>query len=363
MSTQNDGITQAPRATKTRGKAAAAAHGDHAQAHAAHGHDHEHAGHGEHGHECGEACGHDHHHAHPMPEAGGIYLVSPSSAVQDPATVELACQRLAADGFQTRVDRGALLTHQRFAGTDKQRVAGLERAIKQKHPIVMATRGGYGLSRILPAIDWKAMADSGKRFVGFSDFTAFNLALLAQTGAVSYSGASAVADFGGAEPDELTPLLFGEIMRGELEILSFETRDADSVDARGVLWGGNLAVLCSLLGTPYFPKTRGILFLEEVGEHPYRVERMLAQLAQAGVLDKQKAIVLGHFSNYRLAPHDAGFDMPEVVKWLRRTVKVPVVTGLPYGHIPTKATLPVGQKVGIATERGMAHLVIDEHVH
>ncbi len=373
MSTQRDGkTTQAPRAAKTRGKAAVA-QGDHAQAHAEHGHDHghaahdgnghDHAGHGEHGDACDEACGHDHHHAHPMPEAGGIYLVSPSSAVQDPAAVELACQRLAAHGFQTRVDRGALLTHQRFAGTDKQRVAGLERAIRQKHPIVMATRGGYGLSRILPAIDWKAMADSGKRFVGFSDFTAFNLALLAQTGAVSYSGATAVADFGGAEPDELTPLLFGEVMRGELEILSFETRDADPVDARGILWGGNLAVLCSLLGTPYCPKTRGILFLEEVGEHPYRVERMLAQLAQAGVLDKQKAIVLGHFSNYRLAPHDAGFDMPEVLKWLRRTVKVPVVTGLPYGHVPTKATLPVGQKVGIATERGMAHLVIDEHTH
>lgn len=336
------------------------------------------AKHGQPGHLCGDECehiddphahdddshAHDHeHHVHPRPPAGGIYLISPSSAVQNPDAIDVACERLKAEGFKVGVDRAALAVHQRFAGTDKQRLAGLERAIKQKHPIVMATRGGYGLSRLLPLIDWKAVADSGKRFVGLSDFTAFNLALLAQTGTVSYTGPCGAADFGASKPDELTVALFGEMMRGELEILSFETKDADPVDARGVLWGGNLAMVASLIGTPYLPKVKkGILFLEDVGEHPYRVERMLAQLWQAGVLEKQQAIVLGHFSDYRLAPHDAGYDMHEVIKWLRATVKVPVVTGLPYGHVRTKATLPIGQKVGIATEKGMAHLVIDEHM-
>ena len=324
-----------------------------------------------HGPECGADCGHDHHdhdhdhgHAQPRPGARGIYLISPSSAVRDPATVALARERLQAQGFKTALDRTALARHQRFAGTDAQRLASLARAVKQKLPIVMATRGGYGLGRLLHAIDWKAMADSGKRFVGMSDFTAFNLALLAQTGAVSYSGATAVADFGGRKVDDLTEALFGEIMRGELEILSFETQDADPVDCRGILWGGNLAMVASLLGTPYMPKVRGgILFLEDVAEHPYRVERMLIQLWQAGVLQRQKAILLGRFSDYRLAPHDQGYDLPAVVDWLRKTVKVPIVTGLPYGHVPTKATLPVGQKVGLATEPGMAHLVIDEHTH
>ncbi|MVW73094.1 LD-carboxypeptidase [Bordetella sp. 15P40C-2] len=322
------------------------------------------AAHGHAGHDCAEGCDHEHHHHHARPEAGGIYLISPSSAVRDPATVALACERLEQEGFKTKVDRAALAVNQRFAGTEKQRLAGIERALKQKYPIVMATRGGYGLSRLLPLIDWRAVADSGKRFVGLSDFTAFNLALLAQTGAVSYSGPTAVADFGGKKVDDLTAALFGELMRGELEILSFETSDADPVDARGVLWGGNLATMMSLLGTPYMPKIRGgILFLEDVAEHPYRVERMLAQLWQAGILQKQKAIVFGHFTEYRLAPHDAGYDMPAVIKWLRSVVKVPVITGLPYGHIRSKATLPIGKKVGIATEAGMVHLVIDEHEH
>lgn len=322
----------------------------------------EHPAHGHEGHVCVDDCGHDH--AHQAKASSGIYLISPSSAVRDPQTVALAQERLTQEGFKTAVDRAALAVHQRFAGTEKQRLAGLNRAIAQKHPIVMATRGGYGLSRLLPQIDWRAMADSGKRFVGLSDFTAFNLALLAQTGAVSYTGATAVADFGGKTVDDLTAALFGELMRGELEILSFETRDADRVDARGVLWGGNLATMMSLMGTPYMPKVRGgILFIEDVAEHPFRVERMLAQLLQAGVLQRQKAIVFGYFTEYRLAQHDAGYDMPAVVKWLRSVVKVPVITGLPYGHIRSKATLPIGQKVGIATEAGMAHLVIDEHSH
>ncbi|OWT65625.1 LD-carboxypeptidase [Candidimonas nitroreducens] len=307
---------------------------------------------------------HSGHHHHHHRAASGIYLISPSGAVADPSSLERAAGRLASLGFKTVIDRAALAVHERFAGTDKQRLAAIARSLKQKQPIVMATRGGYGLSRLLPAIDWQAVADSGKVFIGQSDFTAFSLALLARTGACSYAGPTAVFDFGGKSMDDLTADLFAEAMRGELEILSFESPDADAVDARGILWGGNLAMVVSLLGTPYMPRIRGgVLFLEDVGEHPFRVERMLAQLWQAGVLGRQKAIVLGGFSDYRLAPHDNGYDMPSVLRWLRATVKVPVLTGLPYGHVKVKATLPVGRKVGIATEDGMAYLVLDEHEH
>ena len=113
---------------------------------------------------------------------------------------------------------------------------------------------------------------------------------------------------------------------------------------------------------PYMSKIRGgILFLEDVAEHLYRIERMLAQLWQAGILQRQKVTILGRFTEYCLAPHDGGYDMHEVIAWLRRTVKVPVITGLPYGHVATKATLPIEQKAGLATESGMAHLVLDEH--
>lgn len=315
---------------------------------------------------------HDHHHHHHehgechcgQQDSSGIYLFSPSGQILEPKRLELASQRLNQLGFAVDIDPDALAVHERFAGTDAQRLAAVQRTLQQPQPIVMATRGGYGLSRILGQIDWRAVADSGKRFVGMSDFTAFNLALLAQTGAISYTGPTAIADFGGDETDELTTELFGELMRGELELFSFESEDSDAVDGHGVLWGGNLALVCSLLGTPYFPNIDGgILFLEDVGEAPYRVERMLTQLWHAGVLKRQMAVVLGRFTAYKTGASDNGFDMDSVVRWLRETVKVPVVTGLPYGHVDVKVSLPVGKEVGLATEDGMAYLVLDEHEH
>ncbi|MCH1878315.1 LD-carboxypeptidase [Alcaligenes ammonioxydans] len=312
---------------------------------------------------------HHHHHEHGQcqcgqPDSSGIYLFSPSGHLMEPQRLELASQRLKQQGFAVDIDPDALAVHERFAGTDAQRLAAVQRSLQQPQPIVMATRGGYGLSRILGQIDWRAVADSGKRFVGMSDFTAFNLALLAQTGAISYTGPTAIADFGGEETDELTTELFGELMRGELELFSFESEDSDAVDGHGVLWGGNLALVCSLLGTPYFPQVDGgILFLEDVGEAPYRVERMLTQLWHAGVLNRQMAVVLGRFTAYKTGASDNGFEMESVVRWLRETVKVPVVTGLPYGHVEVKVSLPIGQEVGLATEDGMAYLVLDEHEH
>lgn len=299
-----------------------------------------------------------------VPDARGIYIFSPSSAIADPAALERATTQLESMGFKVAVDRTVLAQHQRFAGTDTQRLAAFSRAIKQKLPIVMASRGGYGVTRLLPHLDWKAIADSGKRFVGQSDFTAFNLALLAKTGMVSYAGPTACFDFGAKKPEILTTEIFGESMRGELEILSFETQDADAVDCRGVLWGGNLAMITALIGTEFMPKIKGgILFVEDVGEHPYRIERMLSQLAQAGILGKQKALLLGSFTEYKLAEHDQGYDLKSVIAYIRKTVGIPVITGLPYGHTAMKATLPIGAKIGLATEKGIAHLVLDEHEH
>lgn len=309
-----------------------------------------------------------HHHSHGSDSpcsghsAQGIYIISSSSAIEDPIQLTLAQKNLQNLGWQVAIDDTVLAIYQRFAGTDEQRLAAIDRALKQPHQVVLSSRGGYGLSRLLPAIDWHAVADSGKTFVGHSDFTAFNLALLAQTGAISYAGPCAAFDFGVENPDELTVDLFHEILTGQLEILSFESEGSDAVDARGVLWGGNLAMLCSLLGTPYFPHINdGILFIEDVGEHPYRIERYLMQLWQAGILAKQQAILLGNFTGYTLTERDNGFDLSAVVQWLRQTVKVPVILNLPYGHVPLKATLPVGKKVGVACEDQMAYLVIDEH--
>jgi muramoyltetrapeptide carboxypeptidase len=123
---------------------------------------------------------------------------------------------------------------------------------------------------------------------------------------------------------------------------------------RGRLWGGNLSMLLSLLGTPHWPAARlikgGVLFLEDVNEHPYRIERGLLQLHQAGVLAAQKAVVLGQFSAWKPTPLDRGFNMKTVVAHLRSVLSVPVLTGLPFGHMPTKVTLPVGRTVQLLVQ-------------
>jgi muramoyltetrapeptide carboxypeptidase len=118
-----------------------------------------------------------------------------------------------------------------------------------------------------------------------------------------------------------------------------------------VLWGGNLTVLTSLVGTPYFPDIKdGILFLEDVAEHPYRIERMLTQLLYTGVLKRQKAVLLGQFTEFKLLAHDRGFKLQSVIDWLRAQIEVPVLTNLPYGHVATKVILPVGAKLDLMVE-------------
>jgi muramoyltetrapeptide carboxypeptidase len=152
--------------------------------------------------------------------------------------------------------------------------------------------------------------------------------------------------------DEITEACFLEAMHGELEAVGFRTEAGfDGLGVRGVLWGGNLCMVSSLLATPHLPRIRGgVLFLEDVNEHPYRVERSLLQLLQAGVIDAQKAVVLGAFSDWRRSPHDRGYDLKTVVRHLRSLTRTPILTGLPFGHVPTKVTLPVGARVTLLVQ-------------
>jgi len=286
-----------------------------------------------------------------------IYIYSPSSAVRDKAAFRRGIQRLRALGHEVEVDADALTSSQRFAGNDATRIAAISRAASSGADVALISRGGYGLTRLLPALPYTQISkaiDQGMQFVGLSDFTAFQLAVLAKTGAITWQGPALGEDFGSVEPpDEIMQACFDDLLLEQGEgagwRLSKDQSDLELNILNAKLWGGNLSVLVSMLGTPYFPKIKGgILFLEDVGEHPYRIERMLTQLLHSGVLAQQKAIVLGQFTNYKLVPHDKGFKLSSVVAWLRSQVKVPVFTELPLGHVATKVLLPVGAKVDLA---------------
>jgi len=295
-----------------------------------------------------------------------IYIFSPSSAVRDKAAFKRGVKRLKALGHQVEIDADALSSSMRFAGSDESRLAAISRASASGADIAMISRGGYGLTRILTQLPYKAIAkaiDKGTQFVGLSDFTSFQLAVYAKTQRITWQGPALGEDFGPeGEPDDIMSACFEDLCLEQGEGTGWRLSKDDiskSVKVNNaVLWGGNLAVLTSILGTPYFPNIKGgVLFLEDVGEHPYKVERMLTQLFNAGVLSRQKAIVFGQFTNYKLVPHDKGFKMKTVIDRLRTQLKIPVLTGLPFGHVPTKVLLPVGAKVDLAVDDRDAFLV------
>ncbi|MCL1961601.1 MAG: LD-carboxypeptidase [Desulfovibrionaceae bacterium] len=308
-----------------------------------------------------------------------IYVYSPSGAVRDRAAFARAVKRLQALGHEVELDADALASWQRFAGDDATRLTAISRAAASGADVALTTRGGYGLTRLLPALPYKAIAraaERGTKFIGFSDFTALQLALLARGGGVTWAGPALLEGFGapGASgPDEIMLACFEDVANGSAEGTGWRLPASDiaalahrrdwHLARHAPLWGGNLTMVASLLGTPWWPALDGgVLFLEDVGEHPYRIERMLAQLLHAGVLARQKAVVLGQFSGYELTPHDRGYSMAKVIEWLRSQIKPPVLTGLPFGHAPTKVLLPVGAKVDLLIE-GREALVLWGHSH
>lgn len=285
-----------------------------------------------------------------------IGFVAPSAYMTDPATVDRAAQFFASRGWRVQAGDTCFAKHERFAGPDDLRASELQRFCTDPTiDVVVAARGGYGLSRILDRLDFEAIKRANRTIVGYSDFTAFNLAYLALAGGVSFQGPSA-GDFGSVSPDPFTIENFFAAIDGAEHALEFEA-DGPSCEVRGTLWGGNLALLTALVGTKYMPKVRGgILFIEDVNEPAYRIERMLYQLLQAGLLEKQKAIVIGDFDPVTPMPNDNGFVVASVLKQLRGVVEPPIVSGLPFGHIVSKATLPVGASATLAVRGGRATL-------
>jgi len=300
-----------------------------------------------------------------------LNLFTPAGVLATAAPLRLAAKRLKALGFEVQIDASALAKQQRFAGDDETRLAALHRVADQAPGIALATRGGYGMTRLLDHIDWKRVARSvehGTRWVGHSDLTALQLGLLAHAEGITWAGPLACDDFGRSDEaggvDEITRDCFLEAMGGELEAVGFRTEAGfDELQVRGTLWGGNLCIVNSMLGTKHFPRIKGgVLFLEDVNEHPYRIERGLLQLHQAGVLDAQKAVVLGAFSAYRKSPLDRGYSLKTVVQYLRSLTKTPILTGLPFGHVQPKVTLPVGARVTLIVQ-GRDVLIGWEHRH
>ena len=300
-----------------------------------------------------------------------IRLIAPSGYPHDRAAMARGVARLREAGCELDGLEVLDRSEQRYAGSDAERAADLNAlATRDALPdIALAIRGGYGATRLLTQLHYDALRErlgsSSTVLVGHSDFTALQLALYAKSGLCTFSGPMLGADFGAETLSEFTWRHFWDTVRAPATQVEWATTsDADHLDVEGPLWGGNLAVLCSLIGTPYFSVIEGgILFVEDVGEPPFRIERMLYQLHLSGVLGRQRALLLGHFSQCRPSSYDNGYGLVDGFAQIRRASAMPVIDGLPIGHEPDKFTLPFGAPARLQVAGGRAQLSFSGYPH
>lgn len=296
-----------------------------------------------------------------------FHLIAPSGYCINQQAALRGVQRLTDAGHQVENDEVIRRRYQRFAGTDAERLADVNSLASLTSPdtIVMPVRGGYGASRLLDRIDWQALASRQQRdpllICGHSDFTAIQAGLLAQANVITFSGPMLAANFGAETLNTFTEKHFWLALRKAQFTVEWQG-DGPQCDVQGTLWGGNLAMLISLIGTPWMPTIdKGILVLEDVNEHPFRVERMLLQLEYAGILNRQSAIVLGSFSGAAPNEYDAGYSLESVYAFLRSRLSVPLITGLDFGHEQRTVTLPIGANATLKNTRQGTQLTLSGH--
>lgn len=296
-----------------------------------------------------------------------IQLIAPSGYPADPVVVKKGIAFLEQQGHTVRGGEVTTRRYQRFAGSEEDRLADINGIADLPNDVdaVMAVRGGYGVSRLLPKIDFNRLVSRIRstqiQLIGHSDFSVLQLALL-QHGITSYSGPMLCADFGHDNPNPAMLESFFAAINGKALDYAFASDFDSDIQLEGVVWGGNLSVIMSLLGTPYFPKIeQGILLIEDVNEHPYRIERMLLQLHYAGVLSRQKALILGDFSNYRLTAYDQDYDVLAMRRYIQDILPIPVVSGFPFGHIANKLTVPLGRAAHLNVKHQYAVLSFTKH--
>ncbi|MBD8871518.1 muramoyltetrapeptide carboxypeptidase [Rhodanobacter sp. DHB23] len=299
-----------------------------------------------------------------------VRLIAPSGYPHDRAAMSRGVARLRESGCALEGLEVFERTELRYAGGDAERAADINAlAVLDTLPdIALSIRGGYGATRLLEHLHYDALrerlAGTGTVLVGHSDFTAIQLALHAKSGLLSFGGPMLGPDFGAETLSGVTLPHFWRTVRSAHGHAEWASSGEHALDLAGPLWGGNLAMLCSLLGTPYFPRIDGgILFVEDVGEPPFRIERLLYQLHLSGVLGRQRALILGDFTDCRPSAYDNGYDLAAGFAQIRRVAGIPVLDGLPFGHAPDKFTLPFGVPARLRVDGGAARLDFSGYPH
>lgn len=295
-----------------------------------------------------------------------IGIISPASTPDDLSRINSGVKYLEKLGYKVLIGSNVGKNHGYLAGSDEERLNDLHSMFKNKMvKAIMCVRGGYGSPRLLDRIDYKLIKKNPKIFIGYSDITALQMAFLQKSNLVTFAGPMLAVDF----HDEVSPFteeFFWRIVTSNKKIGRIKSPNSEKLyclkkgSARGQIVGGNLALLVSLMGTPYFPDIRNkILLLEDTGEAPYRLDRLINQLRIAGIFDKVKGVVLGAFTDCKESdPSKKTLTLGEVIEDYFKRVKKPVVYNFQHGHIKDNLTIPYGIKFKLNASR--CFIEIDE---
>ncbi len=289
-------------------------------------------------------------------------MAAPASAALDAADAHAGIAALRARGLRVEPGRAFGQPDGYLSGPDDERADELNDLLgRDDLDAVVCLRGGYGVLRLLDLIDYDAAREARPLVVGYSDITALHLALLAQSGLPGLSGPMVAPDW--PTLDAETEALFWRLAGGETGVEISGPGDARpfglrSGDATGTLVGGNLSLVCALIGTPYLPDLTGaILVVEDVGEAPYRIDGLLARLKLAGHLERLGGLVFGLFTGADPLPDRPSLALDEVLDHYAAFVNGPVAAGLTYGHVRRKVTLPIGVGARLVVDGPAARLV------
>jgi muramoyltetrapeptide carboxypeptidase len=295
----------------------------------------------------------------PLKKGDLIGLISPASRIADVSRIERATRYLETLGYRTVVGAHATQLHGYLAGTDEERAADIHTMFERRDvKAIFCIRGGYGTPRLLPLLRYRLIARNPKIFVGYSDITALHLAFWKYTGLVSFHGSMAGVDM--ADPMDLfTEEVFWRLLTSTKKggSIVFPPPQPEGVvrgKATGRLLGGNLALVTALLGTRYQPRfDETLLYLEDIGEDPYRVDRMFTQLRGASVLARCSGIMIGHFTD--CVPKDPStptFTTEQVLREYLTAAQRPALWHVPFGHERQNMPIPVGIRARIDARTG-----------
>lgn len=297
-----------------------------------------------------------------------IALVSPSSATDDPFDLELAQEAMQALGFQVKTGAHYAARRGHLAGSDAERAGDLNAMFADKDvKAIICARGGSGAARLLPLLDYDAIRRNPKVLLGYSDITALHCAIQAHTGLVTFHGPIGSGSWNRFNVDQFQRLFFNrELMQyqnlseagDELVPRKNRTVTITGGKAQGELIGGNLTVLTALAGSPYLPDFSGkILFLEDVSEAPYRIDRMFSTLKLMGVLDRIAGVIFGECTDCNPGDGYGSLTLPQIFDDYLKPLKIPAYRGAMIGHIRQQFIVPVGGKVEMDADAGTFKLL------